>query len=93
MGGAMGGYDHFLGMANTLSPTSEYGYACGTGPHGYKTDFVKNPCAALHFWSLHPGGAHFAFSDGSVRFLSYAAAEVLPALSTKSGGEVASIPD
>ncbi len=46
-----------------------------------------DPCHQHHFWSLHPGGANFAFADGSVRFLSYSAASVLPALATRAGGE------
>ena len=39
------------------------------------------------FWSLHPGGANFAFADGSVKFLRYSAADILPALATRAGGE------
>ncbi len=45
-------------------------------------------CNNYHFWSLHTGGAHFAFVDGSVRFLSYSAVRMLPALATRAGGEV-----
>jgi prepilin-type N-terminal cleavage/methylation domain-containing protein/prepilin-type processing-associated H-X9-DG protein len=48
-------------------------------------------CNNYHFWSLHTGGAHFAFADGSVRFLSYAAVRVLPAIATRNGGETFSI--
>jgi prepilin-type processing-associated H-X9-DG protein len=47
----------------------------------------------FHFWSPHPGGANFALADGSVRFLPYAANDVLPALATRAGGEVAAVPD
>jgi len=47
---------------------------------------------AWHFWSLHTGGANFTMVDGSVQFLRYDAAPLLPALSTYSGGEVVSIP-
>jgi prepilin-type processing-associated H-X9-DG protein len=47
-----------------------------------------DPCHHNHFWSLHPGGANFAFADGSVKFLRYSAASVLPALATRAGGEV-----
>ncbi|QJW98368.1 DUF1559 domain-containing protein [Frigoriglobus tundricola] len=43
---------------------------------------------AAHFWSSHPGGANFAYADGSVHFLPYAADDVLPALFTRAGGEV-----
>jgi prepilin-type processing-associated H-X9-DG protein len=50
-----------------------------------------NACHLNHFWSLHPGGANFAFADGSVRFLSYSADAILPALATRAGGEVVSV--
>jgi hypothetical protein len=46
----------------------------------------------LHFWSRRPGGAHFLLGDGSVRFLSYAANNILPALATRGGGEVVELP-
>jgi prepilin-type N-terminal cleavage/methylation domain-containing protein/prepilin-type processing-associated H-X9-DG protein len=40
-----------------------------------------------HFWSYHPGGAHFLFCDGSVHFLPYAANSIFPALCTRNGNE------
>jgi prepilin-type processing-associated H-X9-DG protein len=49
---------------------------------------IENMCDSHHFWSLHPGGANFAFADGSVKFLRYSAADILPALATRAGGEV-----
>jgi prepilin-type N-terminal cleavage/methylation domain-containing protein/prepilin-type processing-associated H-X9-DG protein len=49
-----------------------------------------NICDMLHFWSLHAGGAHFLFADGSVHFIPYAAAPIMPLLATRAGGEVAS---
>lgn len=54
---------------------------------------LDNPCDRYHYWSLHSGGANFAFADGSVRFLSYAAEAVMPALSTRAAGESVAIPD
>lgn len=52
---------------------------------------VEDPCAAFHFWSLHTGGANFTFCDGSVRFLSYSADAILPAMATRAGGEVVTV--
>lgn len=49
---------------------------------------LESRCDVSHFWSLHPGGAAFAFADGSVRFLAYSRSSVLPALATRAGGEV-----
>jgi prepilin-type N-terminal cleavage/methylation domain-containing protein/prepilin-type processing-associated H-X9-DG protein len=66
---------------------------CGPGPFRFADGRPEDPCAAFHYWSLHPGGAHFAFCDGSARFLRYAADSILPALATRAGGEIASIPD
>jgi prepilin-type N-terminal cleavage/methylation domain-containing protein/prepilin-type processing-associated H-X9-DG protein len=45
------------------------------------------------FGSGHPGGANFAFVDGSVRFLSEQTnLETLQELSTRAGGEVVDVP-
>jgi len=52
---------------------------------------TKSPligCDAAHYWSYHPGGALFLMGDGSCRFISYQGNAVLPALSTRAGGEV-----
>jgi len=44
-----------------------------------------------HFWSMHSGGAQFAYVDGSVRFVSYGIDyDVFRALGTRDGGEVIS---
>jgi prepilin-type processing-associated H-X9-DG protein len=51
-----------------------------------------NHCDLLHFWSHHPGGAHFLFADGAVRFLPYSADDLLPALATRAGGEAVTPP-
>lgn len=63
-------------------------------PDGYAFSYgrIDNDCDRYHFWSLHPGGANFAFADGSVRFLPYSAADVLPALATRAGGETVALP-
>jgi prepilin-type processing-associated H-X9-DG protein len=52
------------------------------------------PQSDLGFGSYHPGGANFAFCDGSVKFLkSTTDPRVLSALSTRAGGEVISASD
>jgi prepilin-type N-terminal cleavage/methylation domain-containing protein/prepilin-type processing-associated H-X9-DG protein len=66
---------------------------CPPGPYDFGPGSLAQPCSVFHYWSLHPGGAHFLFADGSVRFLSYGAASVLPALATRAGGEAVALPD
>jgi prepilin-type N-terminal cleavage/methylation domain-containing protein/prepilin-type processing-associated H-X9-DG protein len=68
-------------------------YSCPPGPYEYGPGNLRNPCDTFHFWSMHPGGAHFLFADGSVHFLPYSAAPILPALATRNGGEAAALPD
>jgi prepilin-type processing-associated H-X9-DG protein/prepilin-type N-terminal cleavage/methylation domain-containing protein len=65
---------------------------CEPGPFSFVDDRSENICSAFHFWSLHPGGANFAFADGSVKFLSYHSNGVISALSTRAGGEVVNFP-
>jgi prepilin-type N-terminal cleavage/methylation domain-containing protein/prepilin-type processing-associated H-X9-DG protein len=66
---------------------------CPRGPYSFMPGTPNDMCDTFHFWSFHTGGAHFLFADGSVRFLSYSADSVLPALASRAGGEVASVPD
>jgi prepilin-type N-terminal cleavage/methylation domain-containing protein/prepilin-type processing-associated H-X9-DG protein len=65
---------------------------CPPGPYRFTPGRVTEQCDLFHFWSLHPGGAHFLFADGSVRFLPYSADAVLAAFATRAGGEVAAEP-
>ena len=71
---------------------NRYIVQCPEGPYTFTPGDFKNPCDAFHFWSPHPGGANFAFADGSVRFLTYSADSIMPALATRAGGEVVDIP-
>jgi prepilin-type N-terminal cleavage/methylation domain-containing protein/prepilin-type processing-associated H-X9-DG protein len=75
---------------STLGPAYA---ACPPGPYSFTDGDVKSVCHAYHFWSRHPSGAHFAFCDGSVKFLRYSADAILPALATRAGGEVVAVPD
>ncbi len=74
-----------------VADVSESHYAC-RGPFRYGPGRVENLCDSHHFWSLHPGGANFAFADGSVRFLPYSAEPIMVALATRAGGEVVELP-
>jgi prepilin-type processing-associated H-X9-DG protein len=57
-------------------------------PGGDVSKLLDRLCA---FGSGHPGGANFAFADGSVRFVKDSTLlPVLQALSTRRGGEVVS---
>ena len=63
------------------------------GPYDFKQGDLNNRCDSYHFWSMHSGGAHFALADGSVRFISYSAISILPALATRNGGEAVGLPE
>jgi prepilin-type processing-associated H-X9-DG protein len=63
------------------------------GPFYFGPGEIQNRCDLHHFWSLHPGGANFVFADGSVHFITYDAAPIMPALATRNGGEPVSLPD
>jgi prepilin-type processing-associated H-X9-DG protein/prepilin-type N-terminal cleavage/methylation domain-containing protein len=61
-------------------------------PPGLPPPALENRQGA--FGSGHPGGANFAFADGSVRFLTnQTSLPTLQALSTRCGGEVVSAGD
>jgi prepilin-type N-terminal cleavage/methylation domain-containing protein/prepilin-type processing-associated H-X9-DG protein len=85
-------FDASLGVRNTYPVYQTSGDAqsllCASlFPENYRPN-DNNNCDAHHFWSQHPGGGNWLFADGSVRFLPYACNAILPALATRSGGEV-----
>ena len=76
---AEGGLSPEGGGALVLSHTGEL-----DGPN-------SKPAHADQFWSRHPGGAQFAFADGSVRFIKEKRPlAILQSLATRQGGEVIS---
>jgi prepilin-type N-terminal cleavage/methylation domain-containing protein/prepilin-type processing-associated H-X9-DG protein len=58
--------------------------AIGSPPYNTPGNF----CDFFHYWSNHNGGAQFVLVDGSVRFIPYTAAAIMPKLATRAGGEV-----
>src|SRR5262249_52371803 len=75
----------------TLSPPVPINYQVPPStPVGDPLTILNRVCA---YGSGHPGGANFAFADGSVRFLSESIpVEILQALSTRAGGEAVTVP-
>lgn len=67
------------------------GSRCGPGFYDFSPSYFEDPCGMFHFWSPHSGGANFAFADGAVRFLTYSTNSLLPALASRSGGEVVAL--
>ena len=51
----------------------------------------NNFCDTNHFWSFHPGLAHWAFADGTVRSIPYNAYRTVMQLSTRAGGELVNL--
>jgi prepilin-type processing-associated H-X9-DG protein len=85
------GSGEMLLSVREINVNKYYPNTCPRGPYEFVADRVDNPCAAFHFWSVHTGGAYFLFADGAVRFLNYSVNPLMPALATRSGGEVVDI--
>src|SRR5581483_8423795 len=89
-----GSADLVLGVREPNLLLVTVGSPCGPGRYPFAAaTSLNDPCGMFHFWSPHSGGANFAFADGSVRFLSYSADSIMPALATRAGGEAVSLPD
>jgi|SRR5579883_519261 len=59
---------------------------------GLRPGLTTKQVDAAHWWSAHTGGANFLFTDGSVQYLTFSADAVLPALGTRAGSEVFTLP-
>ena len=86
-----GAVDVVLGVREVNTDASPYTTQCNPGPYRYGPGKIDQMCDVFHFWSLHDGGANFLFCDGSVRFLTYSADSIMPALATRAGGEIVSL--
>ena len=83
--------DMLLGVLEKNRARSTWN-TCGPGPYPFGPGDVNNQCDMFHFWSFHSGGANFLFADGSVRFLAYDVAPLLPALASRAGAEPVELP-
>ena len=86
--------DHLMAHINWHAKLSlfarEYPNSC-LGESRFGPGRIENDCDSFHYWSLHSSGANFVFADGSVRFLTYAQSDILPALATRASGEIANL--
>jgi prepilin-type processing-associated H-X9-DG protein len=87
-----GSCDMILGVCEQNKLVVRKG-SCPPGTYSFTDGNLNNQCDMFHFWSLHAGGGHFLFADGSVHFLAYSAAPMLPALASRAGGESVQVPD
>lgn len=87
----------------TGDPNAYYGWwavGVGTDGHalgdsgmdvwdGFHNGTPGDRASLTHFWSMHPGGAHFVLGDGSVRFIAYDVDyRTISALATRAAAEV-----
>jgi prepilin-type N-terminal cleavage/methylation domain-containing protein/prepilin-type processing-associated H-X9-DG protein len=68
--------------------TGCWGYSCPNPKYyTYGPGNLNDNCDMFHFWSLHQNGCGWLFADGSVRFIPYTAASILPSLATRAGND------
>ena len=81
--------DVVLGMEERFSSTAGLAQA----PSYFQLGKTNNFADLFHFWSRHPGGAHFGMVDGSVQFVSYSVDKTaLQALCSRDSQEIATNP-
>ena len=90
-----GDYPYF-GATDVALGVHERAGSPGAAPDFFRKGAIEDPndIHRYHFWSIHAAGANWAFADGSVRFIGYAAAapqgnkSVIEFLSTRAGADV-----
>jgi prepilin-type N-terminal cleavage/methylation domain-containing protein/prepilin-type processing-associated H-X9-DG protein len=93
LGQVNGSADCILGVRERKSSDALYAETCAEGLYPFQPGRLTEQCDLFHFWSLHFGGANFAFADGSVSFLRYSSKNIMPALASRAGGENTPLPD
>jgi prepilin-type N-terminal cleavage/methylation domain-containing protein/prepilin-type processing-associated H-X9-DG protein len=88
----VGAGQRFTGSADLILGTREpnllpivSGSPCGPGEYSFRpARSLDDPCGMFHFWSPHPGGAHFVYADASVRFLNYSESDIIDRHATRA---------
>jgi prepilin-type processing-associated H-X9-DG protein len=95
----------YFGSTDVVLGVSERSTLPTNPPEKFRPGELQDPTDQhrYHFWSLHTGGGMWAFVDGHVSFISYAAGtttasqtngipiSLLEVLASRQGGEVASV--
>jgi len=86
-GGAWATGDSSLGVRETFVSGE-----CFEAPYPYRRGDKADPAPPSISGASIRAGPNWLFADGSVRFLSYGANDILPALATRAGGESVEVP-
>lgn len=91
-----GSLDMLLGTNEEKAPASpgvpSFVADCDQGPSHFQPGRLDRQCDVFHFWSHHPNGAVFGLADGSIKFFAYESEDIMPALASRAGREVFSLP-
>lgn len=82
-----GSLDLILGVMESKMLPIYQNDPCAPGRYPYQKSSINDYCGAYHFWSLHNGGGHFLFADGSTKILSYSIGVNIIPLATRDQSE------